>query len=122
MVLRLGLAGVIMWFGISQLSNQGMWVGLIPAWATSLSGLSAGALVRLNGIFEVGAAILLAIGWGVRWVAALLFLHLLTIVSDLGLTAVGIRDVGLSFAMLSVALHGSDAWCLEHPDESKKIL
>ena len=109
-VLRLGLAMVFIWFGSNQLLNQAMWMGLIPKSLVSMTGISAGTFVIINGIFEIFMATLLAFGIGIRIVATLLFLHLIMIISDLGLTAVGIRDVGLMFAMLSVAFHGADEY------------
>ena len=68
-------------------------------------------LVLLNGSFDVLAALLLAIGVWVRLVVAVLFAHLLGIVFDVGLSAIGVRDVGLSFAMPAITLNGSDVWC-----------
>lgn len=109
-VLRLGLVFVFVWFGSSQWMNQAMWVGLIPKFAVSLTGLSAVTLVKLNGTFELLMAILLGFGVQVRIVAFLLFLHLVTIVADVGLSSIGIRDTGLMLAALSVALHGADAY------------
>lgn len=116
-VLRLAMAGVVMWFGVSQLSNQNLWVGFIPDWAVSLSHLSAVTLVRLNGVFEVVTGLLLAVGLWVRLVAAFLFGHLLSIVFDVGLNSLGVRDAGLSFALLAVALNGSDVWCFGSKEE-----
>jgi uncharacterized membrane protein YphA (DoxX/SURF4 family) len=107
---RFGLVFVFVWFGTSQIMNQEMWVRLIPEWAMNLSGMSAAALVKMNGIFEIIAAVLLAFGIQIRIVALLLFLHLGMIAYTLGLTAVGVRDIGLMLAMLSVALHGADAY------------
>jgi len=109
-VLRLGLVFVFVWFGTSQWMNQMMWVGLIPKWVVTISGISAVTLVKINGTFELVMAVLLAFGVQVRIVAFLLFLHLVSIVSDVGLSSIGIRDTGLMMAALSVALHGADAY------------
>lgn len=112
-LLRVGLAMVFIWFGSNQLLNQAMWVGLIPKSLITLTGISAATFVTLNGIFEIVMAVLLAFGIGIRIVATLLFLHLITIIGDLGLNAIGIRDVGLMFAMLSVAFHGADDYSFD---------
>lgn len=109
-VVRFGLVFVFVWFGTSQLMNQAMWIGLIPDWAINMSGMSAVTLVKMNGTFEIVAAVLLAFGIQIRIVAFLLFLHLGMIAYTLGLTAVGVRDIGLMLAMLSIALHGADAY------------
>ena len=107
-ILRLGLAMVFIWFGMNQILNQSMWLTFIPDWASRLTGMGAATLVLVNGIFEVVFALLLAFGIQIRIVATLLFLHMILIVSDVGIDPVGVRDVGLMFALLSVALHGPD--------------
>ena len=108
MVLRFGIVFVFVWFGLNQLLNQTMWTALIPVWLTNMSGLSANTFVLINGVFEVVMAVLLAFGIQIRIVAMFLFLHLLTIVFDVGLSAIGIRDIGLMFALLSIALEGDE--------------
>lgn len=107
-ILRLGLCFVFLWFGTSQIIDQTMWTGLIPDYAMNLSGMSAKSLVMVNGIFEVVAAVLLAIGVFVRPVAFLLGLHLIGIIAELGLTPIGVRDIGLMIATFSIALYGPD--------------
>jgi uncharacterized membrane protein YphA (DoxX/SURF4 family) len=110
-VLRLGLALVFLWFGISQLRDADAWTGFVPAWVPALSGLGAETIVTLNGWFEVVAGAFLALGFWVRPVAALLFLHLAAIVVNLGPTELGVRDFGLACATLAVTLYGEDRWC-----------
>lgn len=115
LVLRLGLAAVVAWFGISQISDTESWADIVPAWAVSYSHLSALTIVHLNGWFEVVAAALLALGVGVRWVGLLLSLHLLVIASDFGLSSpTGVRDFGLAIALLSIFFAGQDQYCLDY--------
>lgn len=90
-----------------------MWESYIPQWSTSLTGFSSGSLVLFNGIFELVFAVLLAAGYRIRIVATLLALHMLIIVIEVGLTAVGVRDIGLLFALVSVALRGGDMYSLD---------
>ena len=78
----------------------------------SLLGMDAAMIVKLNGTFEVIAGFLLAIGFAVRYVSILLFLHLIVIASTFGNSPTGIRDFGLSFATLALALFGQDKWSL----------
>ena len=104
-VLRFGLAGVFLWFGISQLSDVSAWAGIVPEWATNISGMSAERIVFLNGIFEVVMGGLLLLGFFIRIVALVLALHLVPIALQFGLQeATGIRDLGLALATLSLAL------------------
>lgn len=97
-----------------------MWIGFIPEWVVSFSHMSAVTLVRLNGLFEVVTGFLLAVGLWVRPMATLLFAHLLSIVFAVGLNSLGVRDAGLSFAMLAVVLNGNDVWCFGNKKEKTK--
>ena len=61
-------------------------------------------------------ASLLAFGIWTRCVASLLFLHMFAIIADVGLSPIGIRDIGLMFALLSVAFFGSDEYSISHTE------
>ncbi len=111
-VLRLGLAFVFVWFGTSQVTHTSMWISLVPEWATSLSGLSTEMIVKMNGVMEIVAGTLLALGIYVRYVALLLAVHLAVVISHLGLTAIGVRDIGLSIATFALSLFGDDEGCI----------
>lgn len=95
------MAGVYLYFGLSQLMDGERWLTVVPEWAT-LSGLSAGSIVMMNGIFEVVLGSLLALGLWTRPVALVLAIHLFVISLGFGFTPTGIRDFGLSFATLSL--------------------
>lgn len=115
-ILRIALSFVFLWFGFSQMSNAAQWIGFVPDWATSI--MSAGTLVYLNGIFEIIAGLMLAIGIFPRYVALLLGLHLLVISEGLGISAVGVRDIGLSFATLSLFFLGNDKLALSYKEST----
>lgn len=112
LVLRVGLAFVFLWFGYSQVSGPENWVGLIPSFVTNMTGLSAHTFVLLNGSLELVAALLLLLGIFTRVVSFLLFLHMISIVFDLGLTLIGVRDIGIATACLALALMGSSVYSL----------
>lgn len=99
-LLRLALAFVFLWFGFSQISDAAMWTSFVPDWATTIA--SAGTLVLLNGLIEIVAGAALAFGILTRWVGLLLGIHLFVIAVSLGLTAIGVRDIGLALATLSL--------------------
>lgn len=105
-VLRLGLAGVYLFFGFSQLFDGASWVRIVPEWATTLSHLSPAVLVLANGVMEVVLGTLLALGFWVMPVAAILSLHLFVIASGFGFVATGIRDYGLALATAALAFLG----------------
>jgi uncharacterized membrane protein YphA (DoxX/SURF4 family) len=120
-VLRIGLSFIFLWFGLTQLFDQSAWVSFIPEFVTKSTGLSAETFVIFNGIFEVFFASLLAFGIWTRLVASLLFIHMFAIIADVGLSPIGIRDIGLMFALLSVAFFGSDKHSISHTEEEVVI-
>ncbi|MDA1197073.1 MAG: DoxX family membrane protein [Nanoarchaeota archaeon] len=111
-VLRIGLALVVLWFGLNQIFDSATWMGYLPGFVFNLP-LSAETFILVNGIAEVVLGGLLLIGLFTRLSSGLLFLHLLGISVSLGYNDVMIRDLGLSIAMLAVFLHGPDAKTLD---------
>lgn len=109
LILRLGLAAVFLWFGFSQLIDGISWVGWVPGWAVELLHLPPAMIVLGNGGVEVVLGALLAMGVWTRWAALLLALHLAVITFDIGLTAIGVRDFGLTVATLALAFLGEDS-------------
>jgi uncharacterized membrane protein YphA (DoxX/SURF4 family) len=97
---------VFLWFGFSQISDAAMWTSFVPDWATSIA--NAGTLVLLNGLVEIIAGAALAFGIFSRWVGLLLGIHLFIIAVSMGLTAIGVRDIGLALATLSLFFLAKD--------------
>jgi uncharacterized membrane protein YphA (DoxX/SURF4 family) len=102
-LLRLGLAAVFLWFGFSQLIDSLQWVSVVPEWASNLVHLPPAMIVMANGVFEVVLGTLLAMGFFVRLISFVLALHLLPIALSFGITAIGVRDIGLSIASMSLS-------------------
>lgn len=112
-ILRLGLTAVVAWFGISQFMSPDQWVGVVPGWAKSLSGLDAATIIYINAWFEVIAALMLGIGIFTRWVALILSIHLLVIASGFGASATGVRDFGLTMSLFALSLFGTHKYCFD---------
>ena len=110
-ILRYGLGIVYLWFGINQLINPGNFTGYLPTFIFS-SGYAT-TFVLINGVFEIIAGTLLILGIFTRIVSALLALHLLAIMFDLGYGDVAVRDFGLVISTIAITLWGEDEWCLE---------
>ncbi len=102
-LLRLGLAGVFLWFGFSQLIDSLRWVEMVPEWAVDILNIPPAMIVMGNGLFEVLLASILAMGFFVRTTSFLLALHLIFIAFDVGFTATGIRDIGLMIASFALS-------------------
>jgi uncharacterized membrane protein YphA (DoxX/SURF4 family) len=100
-VLRIGIAFVFIWFGISALTNTDMWIRLVPEWALNIA--PAATLVKMHGLVELLFGAMLAFGIYARLSAFILLLSILntlTLVSG----AIFIRDVGLAVALVSLML------------------
>lgn len=104
-LLRVALAAVFLWFGVSQLMDTTMWEGFVPLWIVDL-GLSAKMIVTVNATVELILGTLLLFGVFVRFCALVLALHLFGIALSIGFNATGVRDFGLAFATLVVAMRG----------------
>jgi uncharacterized membrane protein YphA (DoxX/SURF4 family) len=103
-LLRLGIAGVFLYFGFSQLFDSLSWVGIVPEWAVNLLHLPPAMIVMMNGIFEVILGSMLAMGFFVPIISFLLGLHLLVIAFEFGFVPTGIRDFGLVVASFALSL------------------
>lgn len=112
LILRIGLAAVFLWFGFSQILDGLNWVSWVPEWAVNLLHIPPAMIVLMNGAFEVVAGGMLALNLFTRWAALALALHLVVLVFDIGLNAIGVRDFGIMMAtfalfFLSVPKRGS---------------
>ena len=110
-VLRVSMGLVFLWFGPQQISNPGAWTGFVPAFTSFLG--NPENLVIGNAIFELIFGAFLIIGLYTRLSAILLSLHLFGIAISIGITPVGIRDLGLALATLAIFLGGKDKYCLD---------
>jgi uncharacterized membrane protein YphA (DoxX/SURF4 family) len=104
-ILRLGLAIVFLYFGISQILDQSRWIYLVPDrfFIFYINEVLKSKLVFINGIFDLIIALSLISGIFIRIFSILGFIHLISItIFSLGFEPSGIRDLGLAFAMLSL--------------------
>jgi uncharacterized membrane protein YphA (DoxX/SURF4 family) len=106
-VVRVGIALVVLWFGQQQLSNPVPWLGVLPEWTKSLP-VSQIGLIYFNGWFEIVTGLALLAGFYTRWVALLIALHLLDITITVGYGGVGARDLGLTLAAFGTFFYGRD--------------
>ncbi|MBI4068490.1 DoxX family protein [Candidatus Kaiserbacteria bacterium] len=102
LVLRLGLAAVFLWFGLSQLMDSVNWVSWVPAWVPALLHLPPAMIVLANGIFDTSMGALIAMNLFTRIVALLAAVHILFITFEIGFNEIGVRDFGLSMATLAL--------------------
>jgi hypothetical protein len=120
-MLRIGMAAVILWFGLAQLLNASMWTAFIPDSIVSMTGLSAMTLVYINAVFELIFGTLLLFGWQTRFIAFFLAAHLFDIMYVVGYGEIGVRDFGLAVATLAVFMNGSDILCTQQKKSSREM-
>lgn len=110
-VLRYGFALLFFWFGFAQLTDATSWTIFLPEWTGYLP-IPAEMLVRINGLFEICAAVLLTLGVYTRIIAGFLALHLLGIAVSIG-GATGVRDAALAAMGVALALQAPDSLTLD---------
>lgn len=106
LLLRLGLAAVLLTFGVGKFVDTVGWLAFIPPWMVPLVPIPLEVFMRVVGGVEVILGALLVIGWQVRVVAILVALHLAGVLIALGYNEIAVRDFGLFMAALALAALG----------------
>lgn len=100
--LKLGLAFVFLYAGISALISPADWIGFIPDWLPTI--IPKETMLMLHAIFEVGLGIWLLSSWKGFFAAGIAALDLLMItIMNFSILSVVFRDVGLIFAASALA-------------------
>jgi len=113
-IIRVGLALVLLWFGIDEIANPKNWFGFIPSWLTTSPTFNIENLIILNGILEIIVGVLLLIGFYTRIVAFIAALHLLFITIIVGYNEIGVRDFGLTLMAVSLIFSGAGVLSLDN--------
>ena len=111
LALRIGLAAVLFWFAINQFIDAEKWSGLLPELITFISPVT---VVYINAVVEIILGSLILLGLFTRIAALIFSIHLVFIILSLGYGPSAVRDVGLLFASLSLALSGSNYLSLDN--------
>jgi uncharacterized membrane protein YphA (DoxX/SURF4 family) len=100
-LLRLGLAIIFLYAGVSSLQHPLDWVGYLPNILTkSIAPLT---LIKIFAVYELLLALWLATGWRLRYAAILCTATLATIMlTNTGQLITTFRDIGLAFAALAL--------------------
>ena len=112
-VVRVGLAGVLLWFGSQQLLHTPNWSGYVPDYAVHLSGISATTITLWNGSIEIAFGLMLLAGFLTQISALVMGIHIAIIALSLGINELGVRDWGLAAALFGIALAGPGAWSVD---------
>ncbi len=112
-VLRIGIALLLLWFGFTNIFTPDRLVGYLSSSTANLLPIPPLQFMVYNGIFEVILGLALLLGFFTRIAAFITFLHIAGIGISLGYNDVAIRDIILAIAAFSVFLHGPDKYCLQ---------
>jgi uncharacterized membrane protein YphA (DoxX/SURF4 family) len=99
--IRAGIAGVFLWFGISQLLDPAGWTSWVPLWMDALP-IATETLVLIHGAFETLFGLALLVGFQTRIAAAGLALSLLFTTIHLAYGPTMIRDLGLLIVTIAL--------------------
>ena len=124
LLVRIGISGVFLWFGIDKFFHPTNWSAWVPPWIGSLVPISLITFMYVQGVFETITGCLLLVGYKTRFAA---FLAVLTLggvalaMLGTGQTEVMLRDAGLLAASLSLLLSGSSCFCINSIKKKKKL-
>ena len=107
-IVRIGMSAVFLYFSYCQFTDPSIWTGFIPDPIAAIFGGNAAVVVLLNAWFELVAGLCLLAGFQTRTVSFLLALHLFGIAGTIGISPLGVRDLGLAVATLSITFAGYD--------------
>src|SRR3989344_2142438 len=99
-LLRLGLAFVLVYFGIDKAIHPDNWLAWIPASILGVLPLTPQLFLLIQGVIETIMGVILLFGFLVRPVAVLTAILLISIVAFWGLNEITTRDMGLLGAVL----------------------
>ncbi len=113
LLLRLGLGGVFVWFGIDKFFHPQFWSVFMPEWFSSVLPVELFTFIYLLGMFELIVGGLVLIGLYAKISAIICAAFLLGIIASLGLNDVMIRDAGLLFLALGISALGAGSKSLD---------
>ncbi|MCF7812798.1 hypothetical protein K9M59_04395 [Candidatus Gracilibacteria bacterium] len=97
---------MFLWFGIQKWVDPLFWMGFLPAsLEQGFGGISGQQWLAIAGAGEILLALLLLVPKTRFWAASLLSLHLVHILFVVGFSDIGIRDIGLLSATLSLSYY-----------------
>lgn len=106
LILRIGLGGVFLWFGIDKFFNPLIWSKWVPEWFSVLLPIDLFTFVYILGVVETIIGLLVLIGFYTKTATALAGVLLMAIMPSLGFNDIMIRDAGLLFMAIGLMLLG----------------
>ncbi|MBI4215630.1 MAG: DoxX family membrane protein, partial [Parcubacteria group bacterium] len=94
-IIRIGLAIVFLWIGVSILRFPEAWGGYLQPWAVKLLPVPIEQMMIGTGFLDIIIGLLLLCNIAVWIAAGVGSLHLLVVLFTAGVTDITVRDIGL---------------------------
>lgn len=107
LLLRLGLGGVFFLFGIDKFFHPKLWSAYMPPWFSGILPVEMFTFIYLLGVFEIIVGLMVLVGFCTKIAAVISAAFLLGIIASLGFNDIMIRDAGLLFLALGIAVLGA---------------
>lgn len=101
LLLRVGLGGVFVWFGVDKFFHPDLWINYIPLWFP----FASVSFIYVLGVVESLLGLLVLAGFGLASLACALML--VPIMFSLGFNELFVRDFGLFCLALGIYFIGS---------------
>ncbi len=106
-ILRIGLGGVFLWFGVDKCFDPASWYGWVPASIQNRLPISMDLFLIAQGVVEAILGFFLVTGFLTRLSSLACSVILIAIVYFSGFNEIMIRDLGLLAAALSLLMTGA---------------
>jgi len=116
---RVGLGGVFLWFGIDKFFRPMPWTQWIPPWFSGILPIGIVTFIYLLGVIETIVGLMVLTGLYTRLGAGLASALLFGIIVSVGYNEIMIRDAGLLFLALGIAMLGPGEWTVNRIFNSK---
>lgn len=105
-ILRVGVGITFLWVGILIFKEPEVWGGYLLSWAVALLPLPPEKAMLGIAVFDVLVGIFLIYDVGV-WIAGLFAaLHMLVVLTVVGITDITVRDIAIFSAALAIMVEG----------------
>ena len=133
-IIRIGLALVLLWFGVNQVFDSDSFLGYMPAWAMPHPAhmmhfppvhvmhspiINVNAIIIFNGISEIVIGMFLLAGLYTRIFAFIAAMHLFIIAFSLGYNDIAVRDFGLALMAVSLIFSGAGSLSFDSKKDKK---
>ena len=112
-ILRIGLAIVYLWFGISQIMSPLLFTQYIPDFISALIENSE-LIVFITGILVSLLGLLLLLGLVTRIIAWILVIHTIIVLTGIGYNSMGVQSFGILIGTITIAMTRNDSLRLDN--------